>query len=1013
MSPLKDSASPNQVCWDAAARSEVMNTIALDVSEAVFRATHSPSFVQQQGQKHGVFVRIREGEFLDDFLSPSHTHVFNIAVGDSGTGKSHLIKCMYLETLRRNRTETPAYWLVLIPRSSTNLADVVRRVIEGFTGEVASRLREELKKQHGLSLGEAKNRIVDELGYVLDIEPGRGESAGLTEEEEQVRRDLPALIRDHKLRSVLFGRSNGAVTRVANHVLGHRQDAGETDLRWSSHDLEFSAVETQGAGGTARELALFLREDDNLRETAVRFLNAAQPQALRQLLRFRSGDMKAALEEVRQELLLQGKELVLFIEDLSITEGLDAELIEALQVRTRDAGKELCRLRSIVGVTKDDHARMRENIAEGRTLRTVFFNMPLASNRESGVTRTEVVEFASRYLNAARYSLNELAEWAATSPDGELPSACQGCSARSTCHGAFKAVGGRGLYPFTPEALSRLYDQVASARGGGDRAFNPRLLVGRVLNEVLAEAEQSIPRQTYPRSTLLEMFGLKNVQAVVEVDLRRYGVHADRMLRAIDLYAADPTALNPLLPEPVTTALGLPALSWSGSGNQSPGPRKSPEPVRHADPLPKVSEPSPLPPLTVAKLDVFDRWLREERLSDADLNKWRLAVHGGITAWIDWDAERVGFAKSKFKTTCIRFEGQFTKAPATDVALEIKRSPEVAIALRVLTEASPETAGAAQAEKQMVWVRQNLESWGLDVVAQLRRLYSEPGEPSPTELAARLLAVGALVTGSASPDSPIHDALAGTLAEWPPSSPQHSSEAWSSLLGAFSKRHGAVRELVIQILSCSKGGRVGGMLDVSSILTAIRAAMSEGSCGGLPTEAATWRLWKEVGDLGRDVLARLGPAADAEKQTWLAVRDEILAKLGEGDLKALVRVVQEAVKAAGEAGVLRSGGVSNFPVKLTEWASVNSNVRLKDVDRLRDATGPELLYVLGRLDRQFLHDLQGFLTEAKTVCEASVGAADATVGQLGKDADPDAIEAEVLEIVKSLDSTLQELGSEE
>jgi hypothetical protein len=1011
MSPLKDGASPTQVCWDAGARSEVMNTIALDVSEAVFRATHSPSFVQQQGQKHGVFVRIREGEFLDDFLNPSHTHVFNIAVGDSGTGKSHLIKWMYLETLRRNRIEKPPYWLVLIPRSSTNLADVVRRVIEGFTGEVASRLREELKKQHGLSVGEAKNRVLDELGYVLDIEPGPGELAGLSEEEEQVRRDLPALIRDHKLRSVLFGRSNGVVTRVANHVLGHRQDGGETDLRWSPNDLEFSAVETQGSGGTAKELALFLRQDDSLREAAVRFLNAAQPQALRQLLRFRSGDMKAALEEVRQELLVQGKELVLFIEDLSITEGLDAELIEALQVRTRDAGKELCRLRSIVGVTNDDYARMRENIAEGRTLRSVFFNMPLASDTESGVTRTEVLEFASRYLNAARHSLNELTEWATTSPDGELASACQGCTARSTCHEAFKAVGGRGLYPFTPEALSRLYDQVASVRGGGDRAFNPRLLVGRVLNEVLAEAEQSIPRQTYPRSILLESFGLKNVQAVVEVDLRRYGAHADRMLRAIDLYAADPTSLNPLLPESVTAALGLPALTWSSPGNQTARPRTSPDAVSGADPVPKVSEP-PLPPRAVAKLDVFDRWLREERLSDADLNKWRLAVHSGISAWVDWDAERIGFGKSKFKTTCIRFEGQFTKAPTTDVVLEIKRSPEVAIALRVLTEASPDATGAAQAEKQLVWVRQNLESWGVEVVAQLRRLYSEPGEPSPVEMAARLLAVGALVTGSASPDAPIHDALAGTFAEWPSAPSQHSSDAWSSLLSAFSKRHGAVRESVIQGLSCSKGGRVGGMLDVSSILDAIRATMSEGSCGGLPAESATWRLWKEVGELGRDVLARLGPAADAEKQRWLAIRQEIHTNLGEGDLKTLVRVLQDAINAAGEAGVLRSGGVSNFPVKLAEWASVNSSVRLKDIDRLRDANGPELLYVLGRLDRSFLHNLYGFLVEAKTVCGASVDAADAAIGQLGKDADPDAVEAEVLDIVKSLDSTLQELGSE-
>ena len=325
MSPKLDSVTLGQVCWNITARPEVMNTIALDVPESIFRATHSASFVQQQGLRAGVFVRTQEQAFLDDFLSPSHTHVFDIAVGDSGTGKSHFIKWMYLETLRRVRNEGSPYRLVLIPRSSTNLADVVRRVIEGFSGEVATRLREELKKQHALSQGEAKNRVLDELALVLDGAPTPEEIAGMSPEEEQIRRDLPALVRDHKMRSVLFERRDGIVARVSDHVLGKREDSSEAVLRWSPEDLHFSVVETQGAGNVAKELALLLREDDALRQKTAGFLNAAQPQALRQLLRFRSGDMKAALEEVRQELLGQGKELVLFIEDLSITEGLDAE----------------------------------------------------------------------------------------------------------------------------------------------------------------------------------------------------------------------------------------------------------------------------------------------------------------------------------------------------------------------------------------------------------------------------------------------------------------------------------------------------------------------------------------------------------------------------------------------------------------------------------------------------------------------------------------------------------------
>ena len=135
---------PNVLCWTPRMRAEVLNTVALDVHEAVFKATHYPSFVQQEGARRGKFVPLREESFLHDFLDDNHPHVFDIAVGDTGTGKSHLIRWMYNEITRRN-LDLDRYWLALVPRSSTNLADVVRRIIQGFHGEVATRLTEELK----------------------------------------------------------------------------------------------------------------------------------------------------------------------------------------------------------------------------------------------------------------------------------------------------------------------------------------------------------------------------------------------------------------------------------------------------------------------------------------------------------------------------------------------------------------------------------------------------------------------------------------------------------------------------------------------------------------------------------------------------------------------------------------------------------------------------------------------------------------------------------------------------
>ena len=281
--PGKLSEFPNVVCWLPKSRAEVMNTIALDVPQSVFKATHSPSFIQQQGVRRGSFVRVHESDFLDDFLNQSHVHVFDIAVGDSGTGKSHLIRWMYHEIVRRELEDGGRYWVVLVPRSSANLADVVRTILHGFDGETTTRLIQELNRHRALPFGEAKNRVIDELAYALEADredirqPERERSA----DEVAILQDLPALLRAQGLRKILTDRPEGVVTRVARHVLGQREEVTEEKvLRWTANDLVFGVRESERAGKEASELALMLLEDDQARAIAAEYLNRAQRQAL-------------------------------------------------------------------------------------------------------------------------------------------------------------------------------------------------------------------------------------------------------------------------------------------------------------------------------------------------------------------------------------------------------------------------------------------------------------------------------------------------------------------------------------------------------------------------------------------------------------------------------------------------------------------------------------------------------------------------------------------------------------
>jgi hypothetical protein len=993
---------PNALCWTPHMRAEVMNTIALDVDKDIFKATHYPSFVQQEGSRRGTFVPLQEELFLRDFLDENHSHVFDIAVGDTGTGKSHLIRWMYNEIHRVSHADHGPYWLVIVPRSSTNLADVVQRIIQGFHGEVATRLAEELNRHHKLPLDEAKNRVIDELAYVLEAGGPQLFPANHhpTPEEEQILKDLPALLRAQELRKVLLSHSEGVVTRVARHVLGRRETRDkDADLKWVQTDLTFTAVQSRRAGAEAEELALMLFNDDRACKAAVNLVNRAQPMALTKLLRFRSGDMKAALAEIRRELLQRRKELILLIEDLSVTEGLDGELIEALQVRTRDTGEELCRLRSIVGVTNDDYARMRENIAEGRTLRTLFFNMTFGGGKAGGSVSTEtLLDFASRYLNTTRHSIEELRTWSAHQPNEPLPSFCDNCINRSSCHEAFGAIDGRGLYPLSTESLPRLYERVSTARGQEHKAFNPRLLVGRVLNSVLVEAEQSLESNEFPRASLTASFALDWVRADVQLDLRQqFGAAAERVQRAIDLYSPDPSSEQPALATGIAKTFNLPVPRWT---THSPKPTAAP--VAPSKPSPSAPSPS--------ELDPFDRWLRGEALADRELNQWRVVVHAAIQAWIDWDTSGLASVKSRFKSACIQFEGQFTKQK-TDFSLLISRQPETAITLRGLFRRF-QGKNRQESEREIGCARRQIHCWSEKVTTELRGMLLEPGEPPPVVLAAELLALGAVVRGIA-PSRTDAEILCGALTPWPEELPGGRSDAWLALWKAYKKSFAEVRDILVGNLACSKGGQIGAILDPSSVLPALRYVFKHGRAHSRPKESDHWIHHETIASLAKEVETHLGVAVSSESKAseqWIHLVEN---SLGGTEPKDLVATIRGALEVAGEVGGVRMAGVQNFEARLTDLKNKPITKCFKDAQRAVASDNPaDQIAYLGILDRGLMIELEKFLVDADKVLAASTEHIQATMLQIGHGSAPSDLEAEIRSLLENIVSRLNVIAGE-
>lgn len=564
--PPTPAAFPHVVCWDRAARPDVFNTDALRTDPAVFLATHSSAVLLADGAASGTRVPLAEGELLDDFLCHQDSRDLHLVVGDSGTGKSHLIRWLYRQTERRG--DGPHRVIRLVPRASANLVAVLREVLRGLPGAAAARLRDELSRTtQNVGPTEARRRVLFELSEVL-----RG-----GDPLPETLADLPTLLTDVAVGKWLTGREGGALARLADHFFGTRERRADADpdrLRWRPDDLNLPPNVATRTAVELRELASQLPADDHEREAAAGLLAAASNR-LGGLLGLRAGDLAATLREVRAELARSGSELLLFLEDLSVLQGVDHDLMEALVVQ--EAG--LCRLRSVVGLTNEDFSRLPDNILRGRVRRTVWCNVPVEGDETTGqvVTAAQMEAFAARYLNAVRYPLPLLRQWAATdeSDTEPLPSFCQTacCPNLSDCHAAFGAVtvGGLpvGLYPLSPESLQRLYRQATRpARGertGGLVAFNPRQMVSRVLNVLLEEGERAVPARDFPTRRLADQFDLHEAAAVdvgVAQRLRsRHPGRAERLITALELYAPAPGGPDPTLAPGVAEAFDLPRES--------------------------------------------------------------------------------------------------------------------------------------------------------------------------------------------------------------------------------------------------------------------------------------------------------------------------------------------------------------------------------------------------------------------------------------------------------------------
>ena len=935
------------VCWDPGRVPEVMRIDADAALPPVFMAVHTEeplAFERPEGHRSA-------REFLDEFLTGSGD-IRAVVKGDSGSGKSHLVRWVELN-IPPDRTDLQ---VVSVPRSGTSLRWIVQRLIEELPPDMQGDYRKKLvaTPDSPIRFKELELRLLTDLALALK------RSEYTDEVDVALAAQLNAFVLDPEMWELHTGRT-GIVADLVMHITEQSgREARDARRRFEESDLHLDAAMTRLNDFAAPTVTLLrlLQADAQLRERAVALVNDQLDVAVAETLGLGGGELTELLNGIRRHLRTMGRTLVLLIEDFVRTEGIDRILLDAL-IDSRD---ELCDLRLLIAITTGYYDR--ELIETQKTRLHFIISLDKRSPLDEG---NRLAPFAARYLNALRVADRELEQWYEESQsDGvvpPLPNACSGCEHREPCHAAFgtqslDTAGDVGLYPFTALALSNMA-QRARERSPSEGAIDPRSLLRDVLIPIAGDRRaRRLIEGTFPDEQLVENHGGSKLPLHVEQQVRTADrEQADRHLAVLELWSARPREATHL-PADLYRAFALAPLTLGEAPpEESAG---SPEPTPFPEPEPSIA------PALQRRLDAIQSWHNRGPMTGVTDDLRRLVMNA-VAAAIDWDGEsleRAVFAGGRgsvrdwepFRRTNISFSRQDTTPARAAVTLPLPLSADpdsqlrTALALQGLVNFEHYGHWRFQdGLEQLLAVSEEAPRWAEHVVEQIRRVHDPEREWDPVASAVEALAVGAaLASRPPQLDASTTERLAAILDEdWPdPGALEVRSDKWRALYRRIHDQRTELREVVLAHASAMKGGQAGSMLDADRVVGPLRALSRNWELRGAPpkrlAETELPRRYRRLFDLHSDVRSGLADAAQdelAQRNAWLDdLREHVPDGVARRDVVESIEQLEQAIAAQGIP--VREDYVLALREALEFFRSVQLDEAVRMAEEFRDTESP-------------------------------------------------------------------------
>jgi hypothetical protein len=498
---------PGYLCWDTAIADGAINTEAVVASPAVFVATHTPLRIRK-AQIRSRSLALMEGTtdentVLSDFLSRnSDTGALLMpVVGDTGTGKSHLIRWV-----RNNIPPADNYCMIYLEKSRTSLKAVIETLLADAEGAALAKLKNDIGSfSAGLDETALARRLINALNESL-AQTAPGDMSG-TSRILAGARGLASILQDPYIQEHLLG-SGKFISRLAADLLRDRNgpDSQERPPGFALDDLPLQLSDPRQAAKISRTLLNHLLTSPGLKTAAVDLLNQHLEAAVRNACQLGTGRLYAAMLQVRQEYARQGKEIILLVEDFALIQGVQRELLDAItEPAVREGTVKYAPIRTLLAVTTGYFTDLPETVMSRVAAATTGYVYDLDVPFSRGADGTEeIVSFTGRYLNAARIGRQELDRLGV----GHVPNKCDGCAFRSECHEAFgTSAEGFGLYPFNGSALTRAVHSVHSLTASTrEWFFVARTALGSVIRPMLIEDAAALEDGAFPDQRFRERF---------------------------------------------------------------------------------------------------------------------------------------------------------------------------------------------------------------------------------------------------------------------------------------------------------------------------------------------------------------------------------------------------------------------------------------------------------------------------------------------------------------------------